>query len=193
MSFAELAAELGPRIGRGATLEAIEGLRRRSLLERGERQARFTLHPVVLEYVTEQLIEEIADEVRTGDLDRLLAQPLMKATARDYVRRGQERLIAAPLLSLLAMTEGSPERVERRLLALLDELRDRRLGEQGYGPGNLVNLLRLSRGNLRGVDLSGLEIRQAFLQGVEAQDASLAGRAPCRGGARRGVPVPDRR
>ena len=30
VSFADLAAELGPRIGRGATLEAIENLRRRS-------------------------------------------------------------------------------------------------------------------------------------------------------------------
>ena len=107
-----------------AALEAIEGLRRRSLLERGERQARFILHPVVLEYVTEQLIEEIADEISTGDLDRLLSQPLMKATARDYVFRGQERLIAAPLLNLLVATEGSPERVERRLLALLDQLVD---------------------------------------------------------------------
>jgi WD40 repeat protein/transcriptional regulator with XRE-family HTH domain len=175
VSFVELAAELGPRTGRGAALEAIEGLRRRSLLERGERQARFILHPVVLEYVTEQLIEEIAEEIRTGELDHLLTQPLVKATARDYVRRGQERLIAVPLLSQLVATEGSADRVERRLLELLDQLRGRRAAEQGYGPGNLVNLLRLSRGNLRRVDLSGLEIRQAFLQGVEAQDASLAG------------------
>jgi transcriptional regulator with XRE-family HTH domain len=147
VSFPELAAELGPRTGRGATLEAIEGLRRRSLLERGERQARFTLHPVVLEYVTEQLIEEIAEEIRTGDLSRVLAQPLMKATAHDYVRRSQERLIAAPLLDQLAATEGSPERVEQRLLARLDQMRGRRPGEQGYGPGNLVNLLRLLRGD----------------------------------------------
>jgi len=172
--FVELAAELGPHTGRAAALEAIEGLRRRSLLERGEREARFTLHPVVLEYVTEQLIEEVAEEIRTGHLDHLLAHPLVNATARDYVRRGQERLIAAPLLNQLVATEGSSERVERRLLELLDQLRARRSGEQGYGPGNLVNLLRLSRGNLRQIDLSRLEIRQAFLQGVEAQDASLA-------------------
>jgi WD40 repeat protein/transcriptional regulator with XRE-family HTH domain len=175
VGFADLAAELGPRIGRGAALEAIEGLRRRSLLERGERQARFTLHPVVLEYVTEQLIEEIADEIESGDLRRLLSQPLVKATARDYVRRARERLIAGPLLDRLVVSLRSTGRVEQRLLDLLDELRARRPGEQEYGPGNVVNLLRLSRGHLRHVDLSGLEIRQAFLQGTEAQDASLAG------------------
>src|SRR3712207_6666586 len=47
--------------------------------------------------------------------------------------------------------------------------------DHGYGPGNLINLQRLLRGDLRGVDLSGLAIRQAYLQEVEAQGASLAG------------------
>src|SRR5262249_42049552 len=57
----------------------------------------------------------------------------------------------------------------------LDQLRSGAREAQRYGPGNLINLLRLLRGNLRQVDLSELEIRQAFLQGLEAQDASLAG------------------
>jgi hypothetical protein len=39
----------------------------------------------------------------------------------------------------------------------------------------VVNLLRLLRGDLRGLDLSRLTIRQAYLAQVEAQDASLAG------------------
>ena len=60
-------------------------------------------------------------------------------------------------------------------MGLLDEQRGRPVEEQGYGPGNLVNLLRLLRGDLKGVDLSGLAIRQAYLQDVEAQGASLAG------------------
>ena len=55
VGLAELAADLGPRFGRGAVLEAVEGLRRRSLLERTERGPLFGLHSVVLEYVTEQL------------------------------------------------------------------------------------------------------------------------------------------
>jgi hypothetical protein len=39
----------------------------------------------------------------------------------------------------------------------------------------MVNLLRVLRGDLRGLDLSGLLIRQADLEQVEAQDASLPG------------------
>ena len=49
-------------------------------------------------------------------------------------------------------------------MALLDQLRELPPEAQGYGPGNLVNLLRLMRGDLRGIDLSGLTIRQAYLQ-----------------------------
>ena len=69
VGVAELAADLGPRIGRAATLEAAEGLRRRSLLERTEGGRLFGLHSVVLEYVTEQLIEDVAQELASGDLD----------------------------------------------------------------------------------------------------------------------------
>ena len=75
-------------------------------------------------------------------------------------------------------------------MSLLDEQRGRPLEDQGYGPGNLVNLLRLLRGDLKGVDLSGLAIRQAYLQEVEAQGASLAGAHLVGDGARRGVRLP---
>src|SRR5262249_3082350 len=40
---------------------------------------------------------------------------------------------------------------------------------------NVVNLLRLLRGELCGLDLSRLAIRQAYLAEVDAQDASLVG------------------
>src|SRR5262249_21772427 len=62
-----------------------------------------------------------------------------------------------------------------RLGALLEGWRGRPAPGQGYGPGNVVNLLRLLRGDLRGMDLSRLALRQVYLQGVGAQDASLAG------------------
>ena len=96
VGLAELAADLSPRIGRSAVLEAVEGLRRRSLLERTERGPLFGLHSVVLEYVTEQLVEDVAQELASGEPDLLLRQPLLKATAKDYVRRSQERLICRP-------------------------------------------------------------------------------------------------
>src|SRR5207302_9374939 len=60
VSLAELIAQLGPRVNRGAVLEAVEALRRRSLVERAETDgaAAFTLQSVVLEYVTDRLRSE---------------------------------------------------------------------------------------------------------------------------------------
>jgi transcriptional regulator with XRE-family HTH domain len=171
VDFAMLAADLG--VARAALMEAVEGLRRRSVLEEGVRGS-FTLQPVVLEYATERLVADTGRGVLAGEPGLLVIHTLVKATAKDYVRRSQERLIALPLLEHLRGT-GDNAAVERLLLDLLERWRGLPPDQQGYGPGNVVNLLRLLRGDLRGLDLSGLSIRQAYLAGVDAQNASLAG------------------
>ncbi len=175
VTIGELIAELGPRAGRGAVVEAVEALRRRSLVERSQttRAAAFTLQSVVLEYVTDRLVEEVCDEIARGQPLRLVEQPLIKAQAKDYVRQTQERLIGAPVLRQVKAEHGDAG-AEHMLLALLEGWRNRPHGEQGYGPGNAVNLLRLLRGDLRGRDFAGLAIRQAYLAEVEAQGATLA-------------------
>jgi len=46
--------------------------------------------------------------------------------------------------------------VEVQLLGLLNQLRELADSTQGYGPANLIALLRLQRGHLSGLDLSKL-------------------------------------
>jgi WD40 repeat protein len=172
MSLAELSKEMAPSTDRGMVIDGIETLRRRSLVERAEAGATFTLQSMVLEYATDRLVDTAADEIDRGEPNVLVEQPLIKAQAKDYVRQTQERLIGTPIVERLKVNleNGAPE---RRLLALLDRWRDRPGTQQGYGPGNVVNLLRLLRGDLRGTDLSRLVLRQVYLQGVDAQDATL--------------------
>ena len=176
VQMAAILAALGPLAGRGAVLEAIEALRRRSLVERAEAvgPAAFTLQSVVLEYVTDRLVEHVVDEIGGGQPEELVEQPLIKAQAYEYARQAQERLIGAPILQQLNVRHGASG-TEARLLALLENWRDRPLAVQAYGPGNVVNLLRLLRGDLRQQNLSRLELREAYLAEVDAQDASLAG------------------
>ena len=57
---ATLLAELGPRVGRGAVIEALEALRRRSLIERSESGGGLSLHPLVRDYIGTQLLSELA-------------------------------------------------------------------------------------------------------------------------------------
>jgi WD40 repeat protein/transcriptional regulator with XRE-family HTH domain len=170
-----LRADLAPGAGPGELLEALEALRRRSLLERGAERATHMLQPVVLEYASERLVAAMAQEVVDSRPALLASHAVVRATSKDYVRRSQERLLAGPLLERLVAACGGAAGAERRLVELFVGWRGRSQAEQGYGPGNVVNLLRLLRDDLRGLDLSRLSIRQAYLQGVEAQDASLAG------------------
>jgi hypothetical protein len=126
VTIAQLIAKLAPRAGHGDVLDAVEALRRRSVVERAKAPgAAFTLQSVVLEYVTDRLVEEVADEIARGQTVQLVA--------------------------------------------LLDAWRGRPPGEQGYGPGNVVNLLRLLRGDLRGLDLGHLALRQAYLAGLRCR------------------------
>ncbi len=175
VSIDELLAVLVAPLPRVQLLEALDGLQRRSLIERGQRRASFTLQSVVLEYMTTVLVSEVTSEIEQRRLDHLIEHALSQAEAKEYVRRTQERLIVAPLLARLRRTYTGRAEVEEQLLSLLAQLREQAEYAQGYGPANLVALLREHRGHLRGLDLSGLAIRGAYLQGVEMQDTTLAG------------------
>jgi WD40 repeat protein/transcriptional regulator with XRE-family HTH domain len=174
VALADLLSEVSRRASHGEAIEAIEALRRRSMIERGDTAASFTLQPVILEYMTDRLVAACADEIKGGRLDLLRRFALVQAQARVWVRRSQEQLIAHPLLTRLQANHDT-DAVPGRLIVLLEELRAWPTNEQGCAPGNLVNLLRLRSGHLRGVDLSRLLLRQVYLADVEAQDANLAG------------------
>ena len=175
ISIEHLQALLVTPLSRAQLLEALDALLHHSLIERGQRSGSFTLQSVVLEYATGQLIAEIASEIKHGQPNRFIEHGLELTTVKEYLRQTQQRLIVVPLLAQVRGAYLEQDEVEEHLLRLLDSLRTRADYAQGYGPANLLTLLREQRGHLRGLDLSRLSIREAFFQGVEMQDASLAG------------------
>src|SRR6266446_3910313 len=174
LALGDLVAESSSPLPGKELLEALGALRRRSLLERGGAGAVFTLHPVVMEYVAERLVEQVAQEITTGTLDLLLSHCLMKAQTKEYVRHAQAELMLKPVLARLLTLLKSEQIIEQRLLHALATVRSRSWEEQGYGGGNVINLLYQLRGTLRGYDFSHLRIRQAYLAGVELQEANFA-------------------
>lgn len=171
----ELLERLSAPLPRAQVLEAVESLRRRSLIEPGPRLGSFTLHAVVMEYVTTRLIAEVISEIKQGRSVRLVEYGLELASSKDYVRQTQQRLLLAPILAGLRSFYPPRTALEEHFLALLDRLREREDSAQGYGPANLLALLRELRGHLRGLDLSQLVLRSAYLQDVEMQDTTLSG------------------
>ena len=169
-----LVEESVPPVPRRKILEALEALRRRSLLEGGEAEAIFTLHPVVKEYVTERLVEQVAKEITTSKMKLLLSHCLMKAQTKEYIRHTQAQFILKPILARLLALLKSEQVIEQQLTQVLAALRKTPPEVQGYGGGNVINLLYQLRGTLRGFDFSKLHIRQAYFVGVDLQDANFA-------------------
>src|SRR5207248_7711081 len=101
LTLQELGSLLMARLAPVQVLEAVDGLRRRSLIERGQRPGSFTLQAVVLEYVSAHLVEQASEEIVQGRLSLLIQYGLSQAQARDYVRQTQQRLLVAPLLARL--------------------------------------------------------------------------------------------
>jgi len=175
VSLEELLATLSTPRAPVLVLEALDRLGRRSLIERGQRAGSFTLQSVVLEYTTARFIAEATNEIVQGQFVRLIEHGLSHANAKEYVQQTQERLIVDPLLAQLRSVYRGRADLEEHLLALLNQLRALADYAQGYGPANVLVLLREQRGHLRGLDLSQLVIRGASLHWIEMQDTSLAG------------------
>lgn len=197
MSAIALSADILTAAAKRALPDTIQSLLRRSMVEPSS--AGFSLQPVVMEYVTEWLVEQVCDEIKAerdpgivkstlptaAQRPDLLLQThaLMKAQSKDFIREAQLRLILQPILESLLAELRSPRHLEQRFQELLSQFKGSppaiALAENqapspsppsGYGPGNLLNLLIALNTDLQNWDFSHLTLRQADLRRV-----SLAG------------------
>src|SRR5436305_7402686 len=72
VTIEELLAVLVTPLSGAQVLEAIDGLRRRSLIERGQRPGSLTPQSVVLEYVSAHLVDQASEEIVQGRLALLI-------------------------------------------------------------------------------------------------------------------------
>jgi WD40 repeat protein len=170
-----LAADLEGTMPPVDLLTILRSLLRRSLVERGDRGAIFTLQPEVMDYVSGRLVDRLSDALVTANINGIAAYALLKNQSKDYVRDNQMRTIVQQVLARLVAHFGDEVSVEQHLLFLIQALREQPITAQGYAGGNIINLLVRLRGNLRGVDCSGRMLREVDLRGVNAQDSSFAG------------------
>jgi len=173
-SIAELAADIVPKISRANLLEALESLRWRSLLEK--QAGAYTQQPVVMEYTTDKLIEQVCDELslEPGTEFAILKNfALLKAQSSDYIRETQVREIVQPILERLFNRYGSFANVEQQLNRALTHLRNKESQEPNYAGGNLFNLLSYHCRTLSQYDFSGLALWQADLRAVQLHQCNL--------------------
>lgn len=190
----ELRSDIVPTIEQNYLMLSLRSLKRRSLVE--HTPTGFTQQPVVMDFVTNLLVEQIYQEITQehplgilpsiqSKLNRQLFYlrhyALIKATAKDYIRHSQTRLILKPLIAKLLGRLGSKQMVSKELFQTLAELRRRELRPEGelkstfgYGGGNIINLLCNLNVDLTGTDFSYLAIRQAYLTDVKLHRVNFA-------------------
>ena len=157
-------------------LEALESLSRRSLIEKNE--ACFTQQSVVMEYFTSSLVEKVCKEIFEQRPKLLHNYALIKATAKDYIRENQIRLILQPVISELLSVFRNKKDIEKSLQQILQMLQETYPREKCYAAGNIFNLLHQMETDLTGYDFSNLcvwqaDLRRATLHQVNFQNADL--------------------
>jgi WD40 repeat protein len=169
-------------VSKRALFEALQALRWRSLLEHSA--AGFTQQNVVMEYLTERLVEAVCQEmVQHVDRDArgqrqtgnayLNQYALIKAQTKEYLRDAQTRLLLKPVADRLLAASGRAG-VEATCRTMLNRLRQSGPRTPGYAAGNILNLLLHLKSNLREYDFSGLMVWQAYLQGRQVPDVNFA-------------------
>jgi transcriptional regulator with XRE-family HTH domain len=150
---------------------ALRSLRRRSLIEQSSFE--FTLQNVVMEYVTDRLVDRVCHDITTETISLFQSHALIKAQAKDYIRASQIRLILACIGNRLGATFDI-ESIEDKLMQILATLREAQPRQPGYAGGNAINLLCHLERDVSGFDFSHLAIWQAYLQGVNLLEVNFA-------------------
>ena len=171
VSLLQIGEDIVSQIPPQKLLESLESLVRRLLIEKTA--GLFTLQPVLMEYVTQRLIEQVCQEITNHHVDLFRCHALMKATAKNYVRDIQIRQILQPVLNGLLGIFRSKKNLEYQLTQILANLRETSPLEQSYTAGNILNLLCHLGTDLSGYDFSDLSIWQVDLRCMKLHDVNF--------------------
>ncbi len=139
---------------------ALESLKRRSLLEKASsregNEAIFTLQPVVMKYVINQLIEQVCKDIMAtvatqsiSNLGLLRTHALVKEQATKEVKQIQVRLILTRIVDKLYLTLTGENPLEEQLNQVLSMLQRHSPQAVGYAQTNILNLLEVIGGKLQ--------------------------------------------
>ena len=172
-TISELSKDIVPTARKLDLLEALKSLMWRSLIEK--HLGNYTLQCVILEYVTDRLVQRITQEITEVSFTLKLfhSHALVKTTVKDYIRESQFRQILEPVITKLSSAFASQDALTLQLKKVLQQIKAQNPLASGYAAGNLINLGCYLELDLKGFDFSHLSIRQAYLQGVSLQRVNL--------------------
>ena len=176
ISLTALRERLMPIASMQPVLAALNGLQRRSLIEREPNAHTFTQQPVVMEYMTERIIQHFCEvlwehEPDTTDIFNTLA--LKEADAKDYIRQTQQRVVLLPIVQRVKAQLGTSIAIRQQCDRLLEQLQTHL--QPGYAAGNLINLMQAWQLELTGYDFSNLPIWQVYFPDLALPKTNFSG------------------
>lgn len=162
----ELMEDLLPPVTKREVRSALRGLSDRYLIETVGKH--FTLQNVIMEFATDQFVEQVSTELQTQQFDLFHTHALIKATAKDYIIGTQSRLILKPVMKTI---NGLNQKIDESLKSIRQHL----CWSNGYVAGNLLNFQCQMQSEAENLDFSMLTLRQAHLSRVQLHGANLSG------------------
>jgi WD40 repeat protein len=172
ITLEELQTNIVPTVSQRELMETVASLQGRSLIE--VNGIGFSQQPVVMEYMTQRLVQQFYEDISAQKLDFFSHYALIEAQTKDYIREAQIRLILQPVRDKLLAAFETQQNLETQLNSLLPILRKQPLGQDGYAAGNLLNLFWQLQSNLSDRDFSRLIIRQAYLPHITLHRTNFA-------------------
>jgi WD40 repeat protein/DNA-binding SARP family transcriptional activator len=151
-------------------LEALRTLQHRSLVEQVDAggAAALTLQNVIMEYVTDKLVDASCRDIEQAQFATLNRHALLQARTKEYVLQSQIRLILKPIAERLLSALGK-EVMEDCFQRILVQLRALPRQSPSYAAGNILNLLLHLGFDTTRYDFSELSVWQ-----VDLRDASFS-------------------
>ncbi|MEM7064494.1 MAG: NB-ARC domain-containing protein [Cyanobacteria bacterium P01_B01_bin.77] len=184
-SFYKLQADIVSLSNKKDLIYTLRSLERRSLIEIRSAGSEFTLQPIVMEFVTQNLVKRVVKELTipsdrgtsnnepVSSISLLNNHSLFKADADQSTQDIQTQRLLTPVLDALKELYGGADNTQQQLEVILDTHRKNSVYKTGYFGGNLFNLMaQLSKEINKSKDLShknfsNLAIWQADLEGVK--------------------------
>ncbi|MFB2934596.1 NB-ARC domain-containing protein [Aerosakkonemataceae cyanobacterium BLCC-F154] len=172
-AIATLAEDIVPPVSRTRLIDALESLKWRGLIENNA--GSYTQQPVVMEYVTECLIDQISNELVTTEFLFFANYPLIKTNVYDYIRDSQKQLILSQIADFFSTKFTSVAAIEQQILRILTKIRQSVSMQSSYAIGNLINLCNFLKIDLSHYDFSHLTIRHADFRGIFLKQVNFSG------------------
>lgn len=162
ISLSKLPAIILSPVSPSELIEALESLRRRSLIERSTTDVTALLvlqQPVITEYVTNQFIKQVCEEIqevlKTQKIELLRNHALVNTQEQDEsVKELQRRFILTPVKSRLCTIFRDERLIEEQLTKVLSTLQGKSPLAVGYARENVQNLLLEIKADLSSHDFS---------------------------------------